>query len=216
MRYTPTFLLTLCRLLESESGVHFIVNEENGHTQILTWGMDRSRLFFELTSALVNANTIVLVAHAYGLRDGRVLDEFQITDVKGASIAEKEQLGRIKKHLMDVHLGKTYRPSKLEVKIDALMESVPVSVRHHQTAALSLTAVEVVAADRKGLLSRLAEAISDAGVDIRGANISTFGAQAVDVFFLSNHRGEKLDASSLSKVIAGLEAAAQLKEPLQK
>ena len=214
MRYTPAFLLTLCRLLEGKSGVHFIVNKESGHTQMLTWGIDRSRLFFELTSALVDANTIVLVAHAYGLRDGRVLDEFQITDAKGAPITEKGQLDRIRQHVMGVHSGKTHQPSRLSAKADALMESVLVSVRHHEAAALSLTAVEVVAADRKGLLSRLAEAISDAGADIRGANISTFGAQVVDVFFLSDHRGRKLDKSSLSNVIASLESVAQLKTPV--
>jgi len=92
---------------------------------------------------------------------------------------------------------------------------VPVSVRHHEAAALSLTAVEVVAADRKGLLSLLAESISDVGVSIRGANITTFGAQAVDVFFLSDQGGRKLDKSTLSSVISSLESVAQLEKTPQ-
>jgi [protein-PII] uridylyltransferase len=155
------------------------------------------------------------VANAYALRDGRVLDEFQITDAKGAAITEKGQLERIKQRIIDVHSGKLHQVSKVSMQFDVLMESVPVSVRHHEAAALSLTAVEVVAADRKGLLSLLAKAISDVGVSIRGANITTFGAQAVDVFFLSDQDGKKLDKSTLASVISNLESVAQLEKTYQ-
>jgi len=215
MRYTPAFLLILCRLLRKESGVHLISNKEGGYTQILTWGIDRSRLFFELTSTLADANTIVLVAHAYALRDGRVLDEFQITDAKGVAITEKRQLERIQQRVIDAHSGAVHQVSQESMKFDVLMESVPVSVRYHEAAASSLSAVEVIAADRKGLLSLLAKAISDVGVSIRGANITTFGAQAVDVFFLSDQDGKKLDKSTLASVISSLESVAQLEKTYQ-
>ena len=69
---------------------------------------------------------------------------------------------------------------------------------------------EVVAADRKGLLASLAAAIAETDVDLRGANVATFGEKAVDVFFLTDERGEKLDEPRTVEVIEALRLAADL------
>lgn len=210
MRFTPTSLLSFCSLLEDKFGVHFIVNKEGGYTQVLTWGMDREKLFFDLTTALAEGCTKVLTAHAYGLRDERVLDEFHITDSKDSPIEEAGQLDRLRARFLKVHSGEVEPQTKWNLKYDVLMKAIPVSVRHHEAASDSYTAVEVVAADREGLLCTLAKALSEADVDLSGANISTFGEKAIDVFFVTDRQGNKLGKKTLNDLINRLSDAAEL------
>ena len=60
------------------------------------------------------------------------------------------------------------------------------------------------------LLASLAAAIADVGVDLRGANVATFGEKAVDVFFLTDGAGAKLDEERTAAIIDALRRAAVL------
>ena len=55
-----------------------------------------------------------------------------------------------------------------------------------------LAVVEVRAHDAPGLLYRVAQAVTAADASIAGAKVSTLGADAVDVFFVTDSRGEPL------------------------
>ncbi len=210
MHFPPARLLELCRLLLRDSGAHLEVNESMGYTRVLAWGHDRPKLFSHLTAALANANTKALTAHAYALRDGRVLDEFHITGANDIAISEPEQMERLRRRLEAVLGGEEPAAIKRPSKPDVLMQALPVQVRRLEAAANSVTAIEVVAADRKGLLASLAAAIAEAGVDLRGANISTFGEKAVDVFFVADGEGNKLDDAHTEHLITLLHEAAEL------
>ncbi|CAN0228947.1 unnamed protein product, partial [Phaeothamnion confervicola] len=213
LHFPPARLLDLCRLLSRDSGAHLEVNESMGYTQVLAWGHDRPKLFSHLTAALANANTKALTAHAYALRDGRILDEFHITDANNVAVSERDQMERLRKRLEAVLSGEEPPAIKRPVKPDVLMKALPVQVRRLEAAAKSVTAIEVVAADRKGLLASLAAAIAEAGVDLRGANISTFGEKAVDVFFVHDGHGKKLGDDDVERLITMLQAAAELNPP---
>jgi [protein-PII] uridylyltransferase len=72
------------------------------------------------------------------------------------------------------------------------------------TAAVTVTEVseqqtvlEVRARDRKALLFDIARSISECGLTVKGARISTLGLDAVDVFFLRNPDG---DAPSVQQI----------------
>jgi len=106
--------------------------------------------------------------------------------------------------------GEEPTPIKRPANPDILMKSLPVEVRRHEAAAHDVTAIEVVAADRKGLLASLAAAIAEIGVDLRGANVATFGEKAVDIFFLTDSSGGKLDEARTTAIIDALRRAAVL------
>ena len=61
------------------------------------------------------------------------------------------------------------------------------------------TVLEVRAADSPGLLYRIAQALEDAGVDVRAARISTLGAEVVDAFYLEG----SWDRAAVEKAVAG-------------
>ncbi|MGE0483979.1 MAG: [protein-PII] uridylyltransferase [Gammaproteobacteria bacterium] len=210
LHFPPSLLLSLCRLLEHQSGAHLETNESLGHTRVFAWGRDRPKLFSHLTATLANANTKVLTAHAYALRDGRILDEFHVTDANDSPVREAGQVERLQKRLEGVLEGEAPPPIPRVTKADVLMKALPVEVRRHAAAAHDVTAIEVVAADRRGLLASLAAAIAEAGVDLRGANVATFGEKAIDVFFLTDGRGVELDEAATVRVIEALREAATL------
>ena len=60
-------------------------------------------------------------------------------------------------------------------------------------ASDTATVLEVRAHDRPGLLYRVAQAITDCGLDVRTARVSTLGAEAVDAFYLVAAGGGLVD-----------------------
>jgi [protein-PII] uridylyltransferase len=65
----------------------------------------------------------------------------------------------------------------------------PPYVRHLPDASRSATVVEVRAHDGPALLHRIASALATAGADVRQARISTWGAEAVDTFYVVGRDG---------------------------
>jgi [protein-PII] uridylyltransferase len=83
------------------------------------------------------------------------------------------------------------------------------SVAIAERASSRTTVVEVNALDRPGLLARLARAIHEKGHQLHSAHIATYGERAVDVFYLSNAKGQKLSAADAESLRAALVAAAR-------
>ena len=82
--------------------------------------------------------------------------------------------------------------------------SIAPSVLIAEGAATRTTVVEVNARDRPGLLARLARVIHGAGHVLHSAHIATYGERAVDVFYLTNASGRKLDAAEIEHLRAAL------------
>jgi [protein-PII] uridylyltransferase len=57
------------------------------------------------------------------------------------------------------------------------------------------TLVEVHADDEIGLLFRIASTLADLGLDVRVAKVATLGARVVDVFYVRDAAGAKIEAS---------------------
>ena len=74
-------------------------------------------------------------------------------------------------------------------------------------AASQSTIVEVRAHDAPGLLHRAAAALSQTGATIVGAKVATLGADAVDVFFVMDTKGQQLTSKACEDVRAHLQAA---------
>ncbi len=69
------------------------------------------------------------------------------------------------------------------------------------------TLLEVVTADRPGLLARIGWTLADHRVRLQNAKISTFGERAEDVFFVTDAGNRPLPAARLDEIRSGLETA---------
>jgi [protein-PII] uridylyltransferase len=79
-------------------------------------------------------------------------------------------------------------------------------VRIVPEASRSSTVLEVRAPDVPGLLTAVAGAVTAAGVDVVAARVDTYGADAVDVFYL-RHADGPLDAQQQQDVLDAVRAA---------
>jgi [protein-PII] uridylyltransferase len=68
-------------------------------------------------------------------------------------------------------------------------------------ASETATVVEVRAHDAPGLLWRVGRALGECGLDVRAARVETLGAEAVDVFYVTDGDGKPLAADDLRRTI---------------
>jgi [protein-PII] uridylyltransferase len=59
--------------------------------------------------------------------------------------------------------------------------------------------VEVRAHDEPGLLWRIGRALGDCGLNVRAARVETLGAEAVDVFYVTDSSGALVTDPALRK-----------------
>jgi [protein-PII] uridylyltransferase len=76
----------------------------------------------------------------------------------------------------------------------------PARVQVVPGASESATVLEVRAHDRPALLHRIARTLAVAGVDVRTARVSTLGAEAVDVFYVTDRDGLPLLAPHANEI----------------
>ncbi|MDQ6966423.1 MAG: ACT domain-containing protein, partial [Mariprofundaceae bacterium] len=211
MGFPPRQLLRIGQLMlaEPDGGVALLVDESRGESLVIVLAPDRKRLLVDLTAALSSGFVNIVAAHAYQIDSTRVLDVFHVQGGHGKALCEKNDLNRLQQRIKKVIAGDDV--SKVQpVKQDVLMQQVSVSARPLPLASSRQTAIEVVAADRAGLLAALATEIDDAGFSVRGASISTFGERVVDVFFLTHGNGETLSKEEKDMVCERLSQAAEL------
>jgi len=215
---SPKLLLRAGRIMagvQADVGIDALVDHDRGESLILVLASDRPGLFADIAAAMASGHINILAAQAYVLKKGMVLDVFHLQGSDGKPLSEQNDLSRLKQRIEQAvggHLAvRTHKP-----KPSVLMQKVPVRAHALPLASSRQTAIEVTAADRPGLLSLLAGEVADAGFNVRGANISTFGEKAVDVFFLTRRDGRVLSVEETDGLCKQLFAAAALpKEELK-
>ena len=85
--------------------------------------------------------------------------------------------------------------------------TIPVEVNFTRDASNRRTVMEVIAADRPGLLARIGWALADARVRIQNAKIATFGERAEDVFYVTDAHNRPLPDARLDEIHRGVRAA---------
>lgn len=81
------------------------------------------------------------------------------------------------------------------------------SVRRIVRPRSTATMIDVRASDRRGLIWQVCRAIADEGYSIRSAHISTYGAEARDVFYIVDLDGNELGEAASESVRTAIEAA---------
>ena len=184
---------------------------ERGATRISVFTPDREGLFFRICAGLASAGASIIDARIHTTRDGMALDNLLVQDARERTYSDKRLRGRLVKSVEAAltsekppEIPKGQRGSR---KVEAF--HVAPSVAIAERAATRTTVVEVNALDRPGLLARLARAIHDCGQQLHSAHVATYGERAVDVFYLSNARGQKLSESQAEELRAALLDAAR-------
>ena len=82
--------------------------------------------------------------------------------------------------------------------------NTPTTVYFAKDENAERTVLELITADRPGLLSLVGRVFAELGVVLEAAKIGTIGERAEDIFFVTDDQGRELDAGFQSRVRARL------------
>ncbi len=179
---------------KEDAGFTDVRLHEDGITAVLYGKRSRHR-FAQATAALGQLGMTILDARITPIANGCSLDTYIFMELDRRTEVDQSRLGEIRRSLErvlnagDNKLARVTRPPSRKSK----MFNTKSAIDFTDDWANSRTIMEMVAADRPGLLSDIASVFTGLGVDIENAKILTIGERAEDVFYITNSQGQPLD-----------------------
>ena len=201
----------LARLLESQP-LAIEIGHERSLYRLTLLTRDRPALLASIAGAISSFGLNIVTAEAFSNAQGIVVDTFTFTDpnrtlelnpleadrlraIVRSVVEEKEDAGALLRGRPKPFLAS--RAARLEPR-----------VAFNSDASEDATLIEIVAADRPGLLYDLAQAITAAGCNIEVVMINTEAHKALDVFYVTSggqKLGGELEAQLKSELLAACE-----------
>jgi len=159
-----------------------------GGTEIFIYTLDTHRLFAQTTSLLEQLGLTVVDARIITSRSGHTLDSYVVLDGSGAPIEASYRLEEIREWLRRGLGEPNQAPQPVARRAPRHLQYFPLPTRVEFSTDINAerTVVELLAADRPGLLSSIGQAFSNCGVRVQNAKIGTFGNRAEDVFYITD------------------------------
>jgi [protein-PII] uridylyltransferase len=201
------FVETADRSPHSTNPLSTSVQEERGATLLTIYAKDEPGIFYRIAAAISLAGGNIIDARIHTSSDGMALDNFLVQDSDGTPFDDPHRLARLEKAVLDALAGQEPMADRLEAKALPLARAEAFHIRPgvfiDNRASNRYTVVEVNASDRAALLSGLAEALYQSRATVHSAHIATYGERAVDVFYLTDRTGAKIESPTRLK---GLQA----------
>ena len=169
-------------------------------TEICFCTHDKPFRLSQLCGVLTLNDCNILYANAFTRADGIVVDVFYVEDISGTLPVDEERIDKIRGGLervledkLEIHTALEKHAAKWRRKKQAPIP-VPVRVEFHNDISPDVTIVDIFAADEPGLLFKITKALSDEGLTIHRARISTEAHKAIDSFDVQDTNGEKISS----------------------
>jgi [protein-PII] uridylyltransferase len=176
------------------------VDVERGVTEVTLYTADHAGLFSRIAGALALAGANIVDARIVTMTDGMALDTFWVQDAAGGAFDRPDKLAKLAVHFENVLSGRTKPHLELAKRrpLQAKAHTFPVTPRVliDNKASAGHTVIEVNGRDRPGLLYELTRALTALNLQISSAKISTYGEKVVDVFYVKNLFGYKIEHAS--------------------
>ena len=168
-------------------------------TEVTVYTADHAGLFSRIAGALAVAGASIVDARIHTLTNGSALDTFWIQDAAGGAFDAPHRLARLHILVEQALSGRLGLESEIRRAASALIGRrmraihVPPRVVIDNRASNTHTVLEVNGRDRPGLLHDVTAAISEQGLQIASAHVTTYGVRAVDVFYVKDVFGLKVE-----------------------
>ncbi|MBW2604509.1 MAG: [protein-PII] uridylyltransferase [Deltaproteobacteria bacterium] len=192
--------IELYKNVETEDFVWNVTKTPDSNTRTVTiCAQDRPGLFSKIAGTFTLNGLDILDAQIFTWRNNIALDIFEVNPPLD-QIFEKQRWQQAEVHLKSALSGdldlKTaleeritvYRPAKLYVK------DRPHQINVDNDSSSFFTIIEVFTYDFPGLLYTITDALFRCGLDIWVAKIATKVDQVVDVFYVRDFDGQKVDS----------------------
>ncbi len=173
-------------------------DNHGGHWTLLIMTHDRPGLLNKICGVLALHQLTVLAAHISTWQDGTVVDTMEVSPIVNREFADQDW-ERLKN---DLHKAINFQlglPHRLEMKLcttrgcpNSKMKS-GARVKIDTGASDIYTVIEVFAEDKPGQLYHITRTLFDFGINTFKAKISSEGDQVVDVFYVLDYEGKKIE-----------------------
>jgi [protein-PII] uridylyltransferase len=173
------------------------VDPKRSVTEITIYTADHPGLFSRIAGAIAVSGANIVDARIYTLANGMALDTFGIQDGEGKAVDRPDRLAKLAVLIEQSLNGKLKtleelaRRARPAARTRAL--ALPPRVLVDNKASATHTLIEVNGRDRPGLLFQLTRALTQLNLQISTAKISTYGERVVDVFYVKDVFGLKVE-----------------------
>lgn len=199
LSFTPEAIAGYAQALQKNTGKDSTVirvspTPGSDFTEVFVFTPDKKGLFATLSGAMAASGASIVDARIFTLTNGMALDVFQIQNLNGQAYDNTAYLQKTIKSALAGNID-------LAAEIADRRRTAPQKGRHFaaqprviidNNASVSNTVIEVNGKDRAGFLYDVTSALTQAGLQISAAKITTFGSRAVDVFYVKDNFGLKV------------------------
>ena len=187
------------------------VDPQRAVTEITLYTADHAGLFSRIAGALAVSGANIVDARIMTMSNGMALDTFWVQDLAGRAFDRPDKLARLAVVFENVLTGdlnphrELARPPAFPSRMQVFTVAPRVLV-DNKASALH-TVIEVNGRDRPGLLFELTRELTRLSLQVSSAKISTYGEKVVDVFYVRNLFGHKVEhPDKLAEIRTTLEA----------
>jgi [protein-PII] uridylyltransferase len=181
------------------------VDSARAVTEVTLYTGDHPGLFSRIAGALALSGANIVDARIMTMANGMALDTFYVQDSSGGAFDRPDKLARLAVHFENVLSGRLKphielsRPAPFASRTDIFTVTPRVLIDNKASAAH--TVIEVNGRDRPGLLFEVTRGLTGINLQISSAKISTYGEKVVDVFYVKNIFGLKIEHEGKLKEI---------------
>jgi [protein-PII] uridylyltransferase len=191
-------------------------------TEITVFAPDHPGLFARIAGAMAVSGVNIVDARIFTTHDGMAVDSFIVQDTKDSPLDEPGRLERLEQAIRQTLSGEM-RPRRViaEKKPNYAQRTqvftVEPAVFIDNNASNTWTVIEVNGRDRLGFVHDVAWALYDLSLNLGRARIATYGERAVDVFYVRDMFGLKIDSKTKqARIRSRLTEAIETKRPKEK
>lgn len=195
---------------------HWIAKPEQGHSEVWVCGWDRPRLLERIAGAFLSAQINILSADIFTRGDNLAIDIFRVCNTNLAPVDNPRDIAKVESRLGESLAVEDYDFTPLLNK-DARMRTyrisqeadLPTKITVENHSHPNYTLVDIQTPDRLGLLYDLLRAFGEAGVNIELSRIATEMDVAMDSFYITANKGQKVtDEAAVKRIQRLLQRAA--------
>jgi [protein-PII] uridylyltransferase len=199
------------------------VDKPRDVTEVTIYTSDHPGLSSSIAGAIALAGGNIVDARIFTLTNGMAMDAFSVQEVgdwvqeSGGHVFEDADKIKELERLIEATLTGALRPGEeLARRSHALPErshvfTVPPQVHMDNSISATNTVIEINGRDRPGLLFEVTQALTDCGLQISTAKVATYGERVVDVFYVKDIFGLKMENDSKMEQVR--EALLRVLEP---
>ena len=205
LRHAPEQVAHHTRLLLNNAESNTLVDvqpvTEHGGTEIFIVTATEDDQFSRITAVLDRLGLNVVDAGIITTQDNRTVDTFHVLEESGFPISGDRRLQEIRNTLLSEINAEGHTTWNISRRIPRHYKHFP--IKTHLDFKLDSydrrTVMELITADRPGLLSRIGRAFADCKIRLLNAKIVTLGSRAEDVYYITDQHNQPLtDASKIA------------------